>query len=463
MSSSFITEDLLLDLLEDGAAYILLLYYYAAFFGWQKIPRLRTPSIFSQRLYWQEYCAAHVERNTFGRRLRMSKPSFDKLLALVRGRLEVNELRARSRGGAIIPELCLYCTIRYLAGGSYLDICDIAGISQASFYRVVWKTMKVINSTGALRIKFPEGSSELNKAISDFSTISTDMAIVNCIGVIDGYLLRIKVPSKKEAGNVRSYFSGHYQCYGVNIQAVADYQSRFIYIGLAAPGVTADRDALEQCDRLYDAIEGLPFGMCIIGDAAYEATEKMVPVYQGYEKTIAKYDNFNFFASQLRIRIEMAFGMMQMKWGILQRPLGCSLKHVGVLIQCVGRLHNYVITERLQAEGKERPADRVPADPVSIDTAGSMYLPSMPHDADGDPINLEAMFNVGKRSGHSDMREWMVKRIANRPHLVHPEKNKIGDVRDRDPMFDMPDEPQEPQEQPPVDDGQEHEDDTAEI
>ena len=219
--------------------------------------------------------------------------------------------------------------------------------------------------------------------------------------------------------NVRSYFSGHYQCYGVNIQAVADHHSRFIYIGLAAPGVTADRDALEQCSKLYEAIEALPVGFCVIGDAAYEATKHMVPVYQGYEKTIKRYDNFNFFTSQLRIRVEMAFGMMQMKWGILQRPLNCSLKNVSVLIHSVGRLHNYVINERLLAEGN-------PA-PVQVEEAPTRkeYLPSMPHDSNGDPINLDVMFNASKRSGHLDLREWMVKRIEARPHLVRPEKNKI--------------------------------------
>lgn len=421
---------MLLELLDENAAVVLL--YFAAYFAFIKVPLQRNRSIFSQRLCWQEYCDLHVERGTFKRRLRMSKESFDKLLTLIRHRLEVNESKANNRGGAIIPELCLYCTIRFLAGGSYLDICDVAGISKSSFYRVVWRTIRVINSTGALRIKFPQTSVEFNKAISDFTTISTDCAIVNCVGVIDGYLLRIKVPSKKEAGNVRSYFSGHYQCYGVNIQAVADHHSRFIYIGLAAPGVTADRDALEQCDKLYDAIEAMPFGMCIIGDAAYEATEHMVPVYQGFEKTIARYDNFNFFASQLRIRVEMAFGMMQMKWGILQRPLGCSLGHVGVLIHGVGRLHNYVINERLLAEGKE--VQLQPADAGAIDRASSTFLASVPHDPDGDPINLERMFGVGKRSGHSEIREWMVKQIAARPHLVRPEKNRI---RDRHPVDNL--------------------------
>ena len=74
----------------------------------------------------------------------MEKKSFDKLLSYIYTDLVVNELMANNRGGPIIPELCLYCTLRWLAGVSYLDICDIAGISAGSFYRILWKTVKAI-------------------------------------------------------------------------------------------------------------------------------------------------------------------------------------------------------------------------------------------------------------------------------------------------------------------------------
>jgi hypothetical protein len=66
---------------------------------------------------------------------------------------------------------------------------------------------------------------------------------------------------------------------------------------LPPPGVTGDCDAIRQCS-LYDLVEGLPVGVCIIGDAAYQPTEHMVPVYQGADKLKAKHDDFNFYASQ---------------------------------------------------------------------------------------------------------------------------------------------------------------------
>jgi hypothetical protein len=59
-------------------------------------------------------------------------------------------------------------------------------------------------------------------------------------------------------------------------------------------------------------------------------------------------DNFNFFASQLRIRIEMAFGLMVKKWGILARPLSIKMIKMKRLMVAIARLHNFCINERLQ-------------------------------------------------------------------------------------------------------------------
>lgn len=378
------------------------------------LPQQRNSALYDQRLAWNEYCGRHHERGTLKRRLRMGKSSFDKLVSMIEADLEVDEACADLRGGAIIPEVCLYCTLRYLAGGSYLDVSDVAGISQASFYRVVWKTITAIAKCPALRIQFPKTSEEISDAIAGFASISTEGVINNCVGVVDGYLMRCRTPSKHEVQNVRSFFSGHYQCYGVNIQAAADHHCRFIHFSFAAPGVTGDREAIKQCS-LFRLIEGLPLGMCVIGDAAYQPTEHMVPVYQGNDKLQPKYDDFNFFASQCRIRIEMAFGMMQGKWGILQRPLGCSMNNMLWMAQAIARLHNYCINERL-AE------DLSPFD--TPDASIPHYIPSVPHNEDGDPVRLQHAFQ-GTNEGQSFLREWMASRVS-RKQLQRPGNGDNG-------------------------------------
>jgi hypothetical protein len=88
----------------------------------------RCPSLFLQRLQWTNFCELHGHRAEFKRHLRMTHLSFTKLLASLRLQLQVNEDRANQRGGAILPEICLYICIRYLASGSYSDI---------RFYRLV--------------------------------------------------------------------------------------------------------------------------------------------------------------------------------------------------------------------------------------------------------------------------------------------------------------------------------------
>jgi DDE superfamily endonuclease len=183
---------------------------------------------------------------------------------------------------------------------------------------------------------------ECQEAACRFASISQGKVIVNCVSAIDGYLLHTEAPPKSVVGNVKSYFSGHYQQYGVDVQACCDHLSRFTYIAVAGPGVMNDNQAINDVD-LAKLIGNLPFTYCVIGNAAYTATEHLVPMFYGADKQRPRYDNFNFYASQLRICIEMAFGMMQKKWGILWCPLHIPLDKTKYVVKVIGRLHNFCI------------------------------------------------------------------------------------------------------------------------
>jgi hypothetical protein len=45
----------------------------------------------------------------------MSYESFNKLLSYIRPDLEVDLIQSSRRGGAILPEIQLYCTLQWLA------------------------------------------------------------------------------------------------------------------------------------------------------------------------------------------------------------------------------------------------------------------------------------------------------------------------------------------------------------
>jgi len=55
----------------------------------------------------------------------------------------------------------------------------------------------------------------------------------------------------------------------------------------------------------------------VVGDNAYICSETLLTPFSGVEKEDPAKDAFNFYLSQLRIRIEQTFGLMTSKWRIL--------------------------------------------------------------------------------------------------------------------------------------------------
>jgi len=74
-------------------------------------------------------------------------------------------------------------------------------------------------------------------------------------------------------------------------------------------------------------------------------TETLLTPFSGKEKKDPEKDAFNFYLSQLWIRIEQTFGLMTNKWRILRQPLQMNLKNVAKTFMCITRLHNFCINE----------------------------------------------------------------------------------------------------------------------
>ena len=62
-----------------------------------------------------------------------------------------------------------------------------------------------------------------------------------------------------------AYFSGHYQTYGINIQAACDHQCRCVYASLAAPGGANDI-AVYRKTQFSQMVQNLPIREFVIGD-----------------------------------------------------------------------------------------------------------------------------------------------------------------------------------------------------
>ena len=141
--------------------------------------------------------------------------------------------------------------------------------------------------------------------VKGFRSLSSEGIINGCVGIIDGLLCPIIRPQQNEVGHVRSFFSGHYQRYGINVQACCDHKLRFMAFTCNSPGGMNDRLAL--CNwRLYEKIKKLNLGYYFIADNGYYTTRNIMTPFKKDElhkipeKLIAR-DNYNFFISQLLI------------------------------------------------------------------------------------------------------------------------------------------------------------------
>ena len=191
----------------------------------------------------------------------------------------------------------------------------------------------------------PETGPDIEAAARAFEKKSLNQAIKGCVACLDGYLLQKQTPSSEESGNVKAYFSGHYQTYGINIQAACDHRCRFLDVTVAAPGGVNDISAFRKTN-LHQMIDEFPAGKFIIGDNAYVCSEHLLTPFAGDDKKIPKKDAYNFYINQLRIKIEQAFGAMTAKWKILKHPLQMKLRNVGKLFLFITRLHNFCINEQ---------------------------------------------------------------------------------------------------------------------
>ena len=348
------------------------------------------------RLEWEDH-VAQLEKegpNAFHALYRMDKASFLKLCSLIHPFLQVDQAMStiRTGKGPITTEITLHCLLRWLGGGSYLDIRLCAGISIATFYRVCYQCVEAILCCAELSYSFPSTAEEFEDAAKGFRECSSNGVIDGCVGCVDGLLLQIQTPASNETGNVKAYFSGHYQAYGINVQAACDAQCRFTFASLAAPGGANDIAAFRKT-TLHSQVLNLPLGKYLIGDNAYVCSEHFLTPFSGDEKKDPQKDAYNFFLSQIRIRVEMTFGLFVSKWRIFKKPLNIKLKNVGRLFLCATRLHNFCIDNRESGHREKKNG--------TCESSTSKLIPFIPSD-----------IRVASIPGNSMMRDVLVQEIA---------------------------------------------------
>lgn len=361
----------------------------------------RQDRVFRARLHWDSHVEMLRREGMYERTYRMSEVSFAKLIDLIRPAISVDHgMSFVSTAGTtlpIIPEIFLHCFLRYLCGGSHIDIRLVAQVSTSSFYRCVHACINAIFNCREMHFSFEAEPDVLSNRMKCFEALSSHRIFRGCVGCIAGVLIEIKRPSSAEVPNSRDYFSGHYQMYGLNVQAVCDHSYRFLWLGVLGPGGSSDIMCYRQGD-ISQLVAELPAGAYVLGDNAYPVSEHLLTPFSGSNKENIWNDSYNFHLSQLRIKIEQTFGIFVNRFGLFKNQLQLSLKNVPSLILAAAKVHNFIMNERFPDADEVSPSIE---DICSIlpDEGGISHIPSMPEDTN------EVVH------GHSTLRQMIVDHI----------------------------------------------------
>jgi hypothetical protein len=251
--------------------------------------------------------------------------------------------------GTISTSVRLACALRNYAGGSVYDIMSSYGISHTELFESVWYVVDAINKTTSFDIKYPQNHEEQKKIAADFNAIS-EVDFDVCAGAIDGILIWTLKPTLEDAKAVgvdqMKFICGRKHKYGLNCQAVCDVRGRFLHMSITCGGASSDLVAFEGSTLKKQLDDGLLSpNLCLSSDNAYINSQCTVTPYPNTSGG-AK-DNCNYFHSQLRIRIECAFGMLVQRWGMLRMviPRNISVPKTISLVLALAKLHNYCIDE----------------------------------------------------------------------------------------------------------------------
>ncbi|WP_288993171.1 transposase family protein [uncultured Marinobacter sp.] len=127
-----------------------------------------------------------------------------------------------------------------------------------------------------------------------------------------------------------------------------DAYCRFTAFSATSPGGTNDALAFLKW-KFSKYLKDLMEAFIVLGDNAYVIDYNLLTPFDKCEMGAdwRTKDVYNFYFSQLRIRIEMSFGLLVNKWGLLQKPLKVDISKVSHVIHVCMRLHNFCVDERM--------------------------------------------------------------------------------------------------------------------
>jgi len=156
----------------------------------------------------------------FTRMFRLSPSSFDRILSIIE-----DDLKPSGPGGRnIVPPMIKLClALRFLAGGSYLDLHVAYHVPHNAIHHYVWQAIIAIDKSihpFLNNIKSPiQASAEELEVLEDGFARLSGYRLRGTVAAGDGVVFRMVMPTNEEVdGDVTSYFTRKgYYAYGLQV------------------------------------------------------------------------------------------------------------------------------------------------------------------------------------------------------------------------------------------------------
>jgi len=152
--------------------------------------------------------------------MRMSEDAFHGLVGVLRPRL----LR---RG--VSAEVRTALSLRYLGGGSYVDICAAFIVHPSTVCRALWDVVDAVNCSPGLALDFQLADCSRPQEDGERFQAQRNSPFNSVIGALDGVAIEKEQPLPADVTCVADYYSRK-GFYALNVQAIcdADYKLRWM-------------------------------------------------------------------------------------------------------------------------------------------------------------------------------------------------------------------------------------------
>ena len=166
----------------------------------------------------------------FENAMRMSEDAFIGLVGVLRSRLH-------RRG--VSAEVRTVLALRYLGGGSYVDICAAFGVHSATVCRALWDVVDAVIFSPDLDLDFQMAEGSRRQEYGARFQAQRNYPFNNVIGALDGVVIEQEQPLPADVTRVADFYSRK-GFYALNVQAICDADYKLRWMSCRSPGSAHD-------------------------------------------------------------------------------------------------------------------------------------------------------------------------------------------------------------------------------